>query len=334
MRTNMGKLCGLFLIAPLFLSTGLSQANSEVLQRPQYKTIQVEKGLTIDSDTIETKLTRLSFDSRPAGETHFSASISSLSIDADPDSGLRAPDIGEGEQVDYLHSQLGLRMPVHNTIHAEIGLGYQTYATDGDAVSWKAALDGYFFNSLYARLSAEKSLYAVSPLAISRDVLHTVNGVELSWAPTDKLDIGVLASRSEFSDNNKRLYFSIHPKWVINSTENRKYSLGLRYIDFSFDEDLSNGYYDPQQARKYMLTAKATLQNADSGPWNFVAAIGQRMDDRIDTYDEALEFHASRVFKLHPDFDLELRAVALREGAGQFEAYWWYDLVVLWTARF
>lgn len=321
-------------LMPLLVAMMPLHVQAESVDGLKFSDIRVHRSQTLDADTIETKRIDVSISAQLQQKTRVTLSLISFSIDADPDSGLRATDIGEGESVNYYYPQLDLRMPVHNTIYADIGIGNQTTDTLGETVNWKAAMDGYFFNSLYARIAAEHSLYAVSPLAISRDIEHTATSMEFSWATADYFNIDAFISQSDFSDGNERRYRSIHPQWVAQVSDSKKYSFGIKAIDISFDQDLANGYYDPQQAQKYLLTAKATIKRQDSGDWILSAAAGQRKDDRINVYDEALEFSAIGRFKPHPDYDLELRAVVVGEGSGQFDPYWWGELALKITARF
>ena len=319
----------IFFVA-IFTANSAKASNTKTLV---LDSVDVNMSTSLDSDTIKIKNAEISASGTYDKKLNWGFGVNTFEISAGQSSGLRTGNINS-DTVDYYQPWFGLRSPFYKTLNADIKLGYETTSEGSKTTSWEVAFDGYFFNSLYGRIFIDHMLYAVSPLAISRDIDADLYGLEANWSPAGRFHLSGGINYMNLSDHNTRWHGMLAPAWSVSKTDVFDFTLGLKGLYFRFDKDLGNGYYDPQEAQKYLLTYDIGIHEPGIGDWRFSGAAGRRKDERIGEFDYALEFSADGNFTLHPGIDLGLRASALREGGGDFQPYWWHEFGLNVTARF
>ena len=226
---------------------------------------------------------------------------------------------GDRSTMDY-HGWLGMRHQLHRRLGVEVRAGRGNVESGGNYGYYQ--LEGSYqpHDDLMLQLTRERALYAMSPLAVSREIVETRNRLRAVWQPAPLYQVEGWLGASDFSDGNSRQEVFLAPSRNVYHHGPWGVNLGLTAQWFSFDDDLNNGYYDPDYFRRYAGIALFYWSpNADD--WvGLRTSLGWHKDNTFTSY----EFGS----------DLELEALVGRYRDWQFHGRVAYADRLLETGRY
>ncbi len=178
---------------------------------------------------------------------------------------------------------------------------FQNEAIYKATVKWRAS------DIFKASLGLEHSYFLASPKALSLDTTFNQANISLTWYPSLLYSIGLSASYTDFSDENKR--WNIYTKITreLARTQYWNVDIGIETRHFGYDLDLDHGYYDPKLSQTYFLVAYAYWKlNQDNGV-SLIASAGASKDDRIDKFQFASSINIEGTFGIYKDWLLFAR---------------------------
>lgn len=215
---------------------------------------------------------------------------------------------------------LGVRHQLHRRLSVEARAGRGS--VEGGGGYGYYLLEGSYHprEHLMLQLTRERALYAMSPLAVSKEIVETRNRLRALWQPAPLYQVEGWVSVSDFSDDNGREEVFLAPSRNVYRHGSWGVNLGVSAQWFSFDDDLNNGYYDPDYYRRYAGTALFYWSpNADD--WvSLRTSLGWHKDNTFTSY----EFGS----------DIELEALIGRYRDWQFHGRVAYADRLLETGRY
>lgn len=174
------------------------------------------------------------------------------------------------------------------------------------------------------RLSREYGYYIISPRAVSLGIKRAVNSVLLDWDLSFRSKLITYGAYETFSDDNRRWEAIFFPRTAVGRTENLNLDLGFRGWWFGFDEQLGNGYWDPEFFQSYMGALVGYWKISENDGLSFQAAAGVLKDNTMDEFVFGYSIDTEGIFGIYKDLMLKLRASYLhnvRQASGAFDAF-------------
>lgn len=226
---------------------------------------------------------------------------------------LTAP-VGSGfEHIDgsdearYSRGWVGIRhlLSSHLSVDLQGGSGR---IEDGDSHDiYEIGADIWPHDLLSLRLSRRQELYAVSPRAVSLEILRRANELSFSWTPDLRWTIDGMIGSSDFSDDNKREDLLLAPRRAILRSQLVNVDLGVSGQWLSFDTDPGNGYYAPSNYTRYALNAYTYWKLSTDDAISLTFSLGGYDDDTTDSYRFSGDVTAEGFFGLYRDWMLDVR---------------------------
>jgi len=216
---------------------------------------------------------------------------------------------GDGDRSTMDHyGWLGVRHQLHRRLGVEARAGRGNVEGGGDYGYYLLEGDWYPRDNLMLQFTRERSLYAMSPLAVSREIVETRNRLRALWQPAPLYQVEGWVSASDFSDDNSRQEVYLAPSRRVYRNGPWGVNLGLGAQWFSFNDDLNNGYYDPDYYRRYSGTALFYWSpNADD--WvGLRTSLGWHKDDTFSSYEFGSDVEIEALIGRYRDWQFHGRA--------------------------
>lgn len=216
-------------------------------------------------------------------------------------------DDGDRSTMDYF-GWLGVRHQLHRRFSVEARAGRGNVEGGGDYGYYKLEGNYYPRDHLMLQLTRERALYAMSPLAVSREIVETHNRLRAVWQPAPLYQVEGWLSASDFSDGNSRQEVFLAPSRDVYRNGPWGVDLGASAQWFSFDDDLNNGYYDPDYYRRYAGTALFFWSpNADD--WvGLRTSLGWHKDNTFTSYEFGSDIELEALIGRYRDWQFHGRA--------------------------
>lgn len=172
-------------------------------------------------------------------------------------------------------------------------------------------------DALRLRLSADRALHGVSPRAVDRGIGRNEVALSANWRPDMRWTIDARVATADFfanancaacSDDNGRQQWSVGAQRELIYGQHWNLSLGPFVSMTRFDEDLDNGYYDPERFDNIALATNLYFGiNLDTG-LALSASIGMQRDHAIaDHYTPAASLSTVTTLGIWADTMLQFR---------------------------
>ena len=215
--------------------------------------------------------------------------------------------IDGGVEANYTRGWLGLRhlLSSHLSVDLQGGSGS---IEDGDSHNiYEVGADIWPHDELSLRLSRREDIYAVSPRAVSLEILRSTNELSFSWTPDLRWTIDGTASSSDFSDDNKSLDLLLAPRRAVLRSQLVNVDLGVSGQWLSYDIDPGNGYYAPSDYQRYALNAYTYWKLSSDDAISLTFSLGGYDDDTTDSYRFSGDVSAEGFFGIYRDWMLDVR---------------------------
>lgn len=247
-------------------------------------------------------------------ETRFWLAGAQQQLDALIGSGLDNID-GTGG-IDYTRAWIGARHLFSSTWSLDANIGNGSVQDGDDHFIYEVGADIWPRDGLSMRLSRNQDIYAVSPRAVSLDIVRRVNQLDFSWTPNLRYTVDGLLSYSTFSDNNNRWDVALAPRRAMLRSQHFTFDLGVGAHWFGFDTDPGNGYYSPTDYRRYSITAFAGWWKNEDDGINLTISVGPYKDNTMSSYHAAGDVTIKGTVGVYRDWMLEVSG-SLSQNAGE-----------------
>jgi len=230
----------------------------------------------------------------------------------------------DGSDVRESRGLLGLRFAPNE--YSELQLAFGNSHIDGDSTSiWRARGDLRFSDSISAALLFDHDRVAASPRSLSLGL--TRDGAELQVHVTPNLNwtADMWLRRDDSSDDNSRYDLIIAARRAV--LREPKYSLDLGGVveKQHFDFDPGNGYYAPDDYKRYGITAHGYVGLGAETGLALHAVLGRQRDETFDAWESANDFDATLIFGALSKWEGRLTAAYTQRAqtSGAYEAVMW-----------
>lgn len=291
------------------------------VRTPTRSSVSIRGSHYEDSDTIEIQGLELNAEHHLTASAALSAGAAYHSLRADSDSGFAA--IDGRERIRYEQTWVGGSYRFNPLAAVSGRVGHGDIQDAGDFTPYEIGLDLRPADNTTFSLLHSRALHAASPRAASLAVLNDHNELAVNWRPDFRHVVEAVVSHDDLSDGNTRQQLILAPRRAVVRTGSLNADLGLYLNWMSFDEDLDNGYYDPEQYQRYAGSLFGYWKINDDHGLSLIATGGFHKDDDMDDFefgtDVALELtsglYGDWMSVLHADYSDRF------EGPGSYDGW-------------
>ena len=274
-----------------------------------------------DSDSIDLYQSRLQGELQLRPETKILAGAKYNYQKADAGSGLEAiNDKGwYGHRVFYA----GIDHRFLPSLAVDATAGYAA-TDDKDTFAYTLGADFRFSDSWRARLERWYDFSLRSPRTTSLGIKEGVNTLQVTWTPDLVFTIDGTGRYGDLSDENTFWDAQLAPRAGILRSQRLNLEIGPVAYLLSYQDDLGNGYYDPDFYQKYMIRLYGYWKINDNNGVSFTAAWGEHKDDQMNSFHSTQDLSLQGYFGIYKDLFVKVRAGTshnLRESNNAYDAY-------------
>lgn len=200
----------------------------------------------------------------------------------------------DGEDVHETRGLLGLRYAPSE--YSELQFAFGSSSLSGDATGlWLARGSARFNDDLAGTLSFERDRVAASPRSLSLGITRRGAEAQLHWTPGLRWVGDIWLRRDDYSDDNSRTDAIVALRRAV--LRRPKFSLDLGGVaeHMHYDFDPGNGYYAPDDYKRYGLTAHAYVGLGVETGLSLHAVLGRQKDESFSSWKSANDFDATLI---------------------------------------
>lgn len=291
------------------------------VRTPTRSSVSIRGNHYEDSDSIGIQGLELEAKHHLTARTALSAGAAYHSLRADSDSGFAA--IDGRERIRYEKTWVGGSYRFNPLAAVSGRVGHGDIQDAGDFTPYEIGLDLRPADSTTFSLRRNRALHAASPRAAALAVLNDHTELAINWRPDHRHVAEAVASHDNLSDGNTRRQLVLAPRRAVVRTGSLNADLGVYLNWMSFDEDLANGYYDPEQYQRYAGSLFGYWKINDDHGLSLISTGGFHKDDDMEDFefgtDVALELtsglYGDWMSVLHADYSDRF------EGPGSYDGW-------------
>jgi hypothetical protein len=169
--------------------------------------------------------------------------------------------------------------------------------SNGDGVTlWRAGVIHRANDSLRLGLGFDHDRVAISPRSLSLGLTRDGALGHLHWTPDMNWTGDLQLRRDHYSDSNNSTDWYATLRRAVVRQPGFSLDLGAALQLLSHDDDFGNGYYAPDDYRRYGLTALAYVGLSDNIGLSMQGGLGRQRDETFTSWRRANDFSAAMVF--------------------------------------
>lgn len=238
----------------------------------------------------------------------------------------------DGDDVHESRGLVGLRYAPNEYSELQLALGRSSIDGDGAAL-WRARGELRFSDAFTGTLLFERDRVAASPRSLSLGLARRGGELQLHWTPDLNWTGDAWVRRENYSDDNHR--GSLIVALRRSALRRPKLSLDLGGIveHQHYDFNPGNGYYAPDDYRRYGLTAHAYVGLGVESGLALHAVLGRQRDETFSSWKSANDFDATLIVGALSKWEGRF-TVAYTQRAQDFGAYEGVSVGATVTRRF
>jgi hypothetical protein len=232
--------------------------------------------------------------------------------------------VAGGRSIDETRGLFGVRYAPSPYTELSIAAGHSSIDGDG-LMLWRLGLDHRFSDSFRLDLQADQDRVAASPRSISLGLDRTGIAGHAHWTPGFNWTGDLWLRHDDYSDNNGSVEWNASLRHAVVRKPHVMLDLGATVQHLSFDGNPGNGYYAPDNYRRYALTGFSYIGISDNVGLSLQAGLGRQRDETFTSWRRANDIGAQLVFGILSPWQLGLNAGYSErvQNTGAYEGHTW-----------
>ncbi len=265
-------------------------------------------------------------------QTRFSLSGEQLRLQAPAGGGYEH--INGEEQSRYQQLRLGLQQRLNSRLSLDLHAGVAKVEGADEHKTHELGVDIWPADGMSLRLTNATQLYAVSPRALSLQIVRKNSQLDLSWSPDLFYTIDAMVSDASLSDGNTFRELQLAPRRALLRNQKWNIDLGMSGQWLGYDFDPNNGYYAPESYQRYALNGYAYRKFSEDNALSISASAGSYRDNTMDNAGFSGSLSLEAYVGLYRDWMLDVRAGVFQNSSTETDAYRSRDIEFILTRRF
>lgn len=238
---------------------------------------------------------------------------------ADAGSGLE--NISGATTANYQGAWLGGQHRFSPLLAADLRVGGAQSSGGNQFATYRAGLDIRASDEWSIRPEVDRDLFAVSPRAASLGIKRDGGRLLARWTPDTRYVVDGSVAYDHFSDGNNRWEVNLAPRRAFWRTQDFNIDLGVSGRWFGYQNDLSNGYYDPNLYQRYAVTGFTYWKINDNNGVSLALSLGMHKDNTMNSFKLGGDAVVQGFFGIYDDWYLRVYASILnnvRQNSGAY----------------
>jgi hypothetical protein len=211
---------------------------------------------------------------------------------------------------------------LRTTLSAAVGHS----SIDGDGLAlWRVGVDQRASDSWRFDLLADHDRLAASPRSVSLGLDRTGLSGHVQWTPDFTWTGDLWVRRDHYSDSNASVEENATLRRAVVRQPHVMLDLGVAVQHLAYDDNPGDGYYAPDNYRRYALTANSYFGLTDDIGLSLQAGLGRQRDETFTAWRRANDIAAALVFGIYSPWQLRLNAAYSQrvQTTGAYEGHSW-----------
>jgi hypothetical protein len=228
----------------------------------------------------------------------------------------------DGGGVDEDRLLLGLRYAPTEYTEVAFAVGHSSIPGDGTSL-WRLRGDAQFSDAFSASLLLERDRLAASPRSLSLGLTRQGGELHLHWTPDFLWTGDAWLRKDNYSDDNSRTDAVVALRRAALRKPKLILDLGGVVEHLHYDSYSLNGYYAPDNYRRYGITAHGYIGLGGDRGLSFHAVLGRQRDETFDGWRSANDVDATLVLGALSKWETRLTAAYSQraQNTGAYEGY-------------
>ena len=275
-----------------------------------------------DSDDLVSARPTLRADIAHGESVHYTVELGRWDNRSPADSAFVAVD-GD-DAIAQSRAMVGMRYA--SSLRTEWTAAIGSSSIDGDdTLLWRAGVDHRASDSWRLGGYADRDRLAISPRSLSLGLTRQGAVGLAHWTPDMNWTGDLMLRRDDYSDGNDSTEWLLAMRRAVVRQPSVMLDLGAMLQHISHDRDLGNGYYAPDNYRRYGLTAHGYFGLSDDVGLSVQGGLGRQRDETFTSWRRANDLSASLVFGIYTPWQFTVFAGYSErvQTSGAYEGYNW-----------
>ncbi|MCG6871421.1 MAG: tetratricopeptide repeat protein [Gammaproteobacteria bacterium] len=211
------------------------------------------------------------------------------------------------EQAHFDLSWIGLRHRFSPAFELRGSLGTWDIRDGGSHGTHRLIADLDLGDHLNLQLETARQPWDVSPRTVSLEIRESGERASFRWRPDLAWIADGMVRRTRLSDGNGRSQADLALRRAVKRTQRYNLDLGIAAEWLAFDHDLDQGYYDPDNYRRYAMTAYSYWKHSDDIGISASISLGWHRDERMSGWKFGEDLVVDGFFGIYQDWLLRVR---------------------------
>ena len=227
-----------------------------------------------------------------------------------------------GGGVDEDRILLGLRHAPTEYSEISVAVGHSSLPGDGTHL-WRLRGEAMFSDAFSASILFERDRLAASPRSLSLGITRSGGELHLHFTPDMNWTGDAWARRDNYSDDNNRTDVVLALRRAALRKPRLILDIGGVLEHMHYDSYTTNGYYAPDNYRRYGITAHAYVGLGTETGLSLHAVLGRQRDETFTSWRSANDLDATLVLGALSKWETRLTAAYSQRAAntGAYEGY-------------
>ena len=301
-----------------------TQAIAKVVRLPLYSYVGMPASVYEDSDDIEIRSIGLEANLRVSDQWRVLVDAVERTHEA-PIAGPFAPlSVFGGDSIDERRIGLGARVAISPgaALEAWAGRSELDFANgpDDGATIGRVAFSHQASDDVSYTLTADRDRVAISPRALSYDLMRNGVSADMRWTPTLRSVLSVRLAGENYSDDNRRRAANIDYRHALHRGSKANVDLGVQGEWLGYSHDPGHGYYAPDSYRRIAPILSSYIALGPEAALYVSAAVGVQRDETFDSWKRASDVGAELTLGIFSHWQL-VASAGYSERLNEFGRY-------------
>jgi hypothetical protein len=212
------------------------------------------------------------------------------------------------------------------SLYTEVTAAVGDSSIDGhNTVLWRVGLDRSVSDTFRFDLQADHDRVVASPRAISLGLTRTSMAGHAQWRPNFNWTGDLWVRRDDLSDDNASTDWNAALRRAVVRRPGLSLDLGAAAEHLSFNRNPGDGYYAPNDYRRYAITASLYVGFGEDAGLSVQAGVGRQRDETFTSWRRANDISASLIVGIFSPWQLSVNAGYSQRvlNTGAYEGHTW-----------
>lgn len=212
-----------------------------------------------------------------------------------------------GRSVDENRALVGVRFAPNQKTSFGFAVGQSNIPNDSTGL-WRASVDFTASDDWFWAVNADHDRVMVSPRTASLEITRNAFELRTRFTPDMNWTANASLRFEDYSDGNNRDELNLSLSRAVVRQSGFMLDLGGAAQHLHYDFDPGNGYYAPNNYRRYSITASSYIGISENVGLSIQGGLGRQRDENFTSWRSANDLSAELIVGIFSPWELRVRA--------------------------